>query len=125
MNYNIIAYSIYVLIMSIVIIKVGIICYRNGNVFVGNLMPYNLALCNYINKVLLAGYYLVNLGYSIYMISTWSTIHTKHEVVAQIAEHAGQIILLLALLHYINIIGIQLLIKHLGPSLNDKLKTEH
>lgn len=109
MNYNIIAYSIYGVLMSIVIIRVGTICYRNGNVFVASLMPDNLELCTYINKVLLVGYYLVNLGYSVYMISTWTAITSPHDVISNIASHAGQIIMLLAALHYINIAGLQLL----------------
>ena len=109
MNYNIIAYCLYGLLMSIVIVRVGTICYRNGNVFVASLMPDNLELCTYINKVLLAGYYLVNLGYSVYMISTWTAITTPHDVISNIASHAGQIIMLLAALHYINIAGLQLL----------------
>ncbi|AWH74345.1 hypothetical protein DCS32_09290 [Dokdonia sp. Dokd-P16] len=109
MSYNIIAYSIYGVLMSIVIIQVGKICYRNGNVFVASLMPDNLKLCTYINKVLLVGYYLVNLGYSVYMISTWNAITSPHDVISNIASHAGQIIMLLAALHYINIAGLQLL----------------
>ena len=109
MSYNIIAYSIYGLLMITVIIRVGTICYRNGNVFLARLTPDNLELCTYINKVLLAGYYLVNLGYSVYMISTWTVITTPLDIISNIASHAGQIIMLLAALHYINIAGLQLL----------------
>lgn len=109
MNYNLLSYLVYAVLMSTIIIRVGSLCYRNGNVYVSKLMPDNLELSIYINKVLLAGYYLVNIGYTVYMISTWDTIKNGQEMISHIATHASQIILLLALLHYMNIIGIQLL----------------
>lgn len=109
MNLNIIAYGIYGLLMSTIIIRVGLLCYRNGQVYVHNILPNQLEFSLYINKVLLAGYYLVNIGYSIYMISTWGTIWSLKEVFSQIAVHSGKIILLLALLHYMNMIGINLI----------------
>ena len=118
MNLNLLAYSIYALFMSVVIVRVGLLCYRHGQTYINNILPHNLDLSIYINKVLLTGYYLVNLGYSIYMISTWKSITTIQEVMAEIAGHSGEIILLLAILHYINMLGIHLLFNK-QPSLSN------
>ncbi len=110
MNYNIIAYIIYIIIMSIIIIQVGLICYRNGTIWVSYLIPENPSLCRYTNNILLTGYYLVNIGYSIFRISTWENISNATSIIATIASISGNIILLLAMLHYFNIIIIRLFI---------------
>ncbi|MFC4636236.1 hypothetical protein ACFO3O_20180 [Dokdonia ponticola] len=111
MNYNIITYFIYGCIMVFIIYKIGLICYRNGNIFVLHLMPNNAQLCLYINNILLTGYYLVNIGYVIYSISTWKTVYNPHNIIDTIATHSGGIILILAVLHYMNIIVLQLFFK--------------
>ncbi len=108
MNYNIITYFIYGCIMIFIIYKIGLICYRNGNIFVLHLMPNNAQLCLYINNILLTGYYLVNIGYAIYSISTWTTVRNPYNIIDTIATHTGSIILILAALHYMNIIVLQL-----------------
>ena len=71
-------------------------------------MPSNAQLCLYINNILLTGYYLVNIGYAIYTISTWTNITHPYNIVDTIASHVGTIILILAGLHYMNIIVLQL-----------------
>ena len=111
MNYNILAYFIYGCIMIYIIYRVGLICYRNGNVFVLQLMPNNAQLCLYINNILLTGYYLVNIGYAVYTISNWKTVSTIHGIIDTIASHIGSIVLILAVLHYFNIIALQLFFK--------------
>jgi len=111
MNYNILAYFIYGCIMIYIIYKVGLICYRNGNVFVLHLMPTNAQLCLYINNILLTGYYLVNIGYAVYTISTWKAVKNAYSVIDTIASHIGSIVLILAGLHYMNIIVLQLFFK--------------
>lgn len=109
MNLNILSYIVYSILTGIFIIHVGLVCYRNGNVYLANLLPHNLALGKLINKVLLIGYYLLNLGFAVYMISTWKVIHTPQDFISHIAKHSGNIIILLAILHYINMICIHLL----------------
>ncbi|GGG28552.1 hypothetical protein GCM10011344_31650 [Dokdonia pacifica] len=111
MNYNILSYLIYGCIMVYIIYKVGLICYRNGNVFVLHLMPTNTQLCLYINNILLTGYYLLNIGYAVYSISTWKTIQNTYSMIDTIASHVGSIVLTLAVLHYMNIIVLQLFFK--------------
>lgn len=111
MNYNIITYLIYGCMMTYIIYRIGLICYRNGNVFVLYLMPNNAQLCLYINNILLTGYYLVNIGYAVFIISTWETVHNIHSIIGSIASHSGNIILILAMLHYMNIVALQLLFR--------------
>ena len=103
MNYNIIAYLIFFLLIAFIVIKVGLICYDNGNIFVAELIPNHVELCQQINKVLLVAYYLLNLGYSAMTLIFWETISSLQMLVEVLALKSAIIIGLLSLLHYLNI----------------------
>ena len=81
MNLNIIGYLIYLSLTSIIIIKVGKLCYDNGNIFVSQLIPNHEELCLQINKTLLIGYYLLNLGYCAMTIISWEKIQTINQLI--------------------------------------------
>lgn len=104
MNLNIIGYSIYLLITTFIIIKVGKICYKNGNVYVAQLIPEHENLCLKINQILLVGYYLLNLGYCAMTLISWETIYNINQLVEVIAYKSAIIICTIAIMHYINII---------------------
>lgn len=103
MNYNIIAYLAFLLLITFIVIKVGRICYHNGNIFVAELIPDHTELCQQINKVLLVAYYLVNIGYSAMTLIFWETINSLQMLVEVLALKSAIIIGLLSLLHYLNI----------------------
>ncbi|MGN6509013.1 MAG: hypothetical protein ACTHLD_06090, partial [Chitinophaga sp.] len=70
---NTLAYLIYFVITGFITIWVGRRFYRNGRLFILALMRQDEALTDAINRILLIGYYLLNLGYATMMISTWET----------------------------------------------------
>ncbi|WP_300487468.1 hypothetical protein [Flavobacterium sp.] len=102
-HYNSIAYLLFLGLMSLVIVKIGRICYDNGNIFVATLIPDHKALCLQINKALLTGYYLLNIGYCAITITNWQTITTLSMLIEVIAIKAATILFLLAALHYTNL----------------------
>jgi hypothetical protein len=104
MNLNIIGYILYLIITIFIIIKVGKICYRNGNVFVAELIPDHEDLCQKINQVLLLGYYLLNIGYCAITLISWEKILSINQLIEVIAIKTAVIIFLISALHYMNII---------------------
>lgn len=103
MNLNILGYTIFLLITTYIIIVVGKLCYRNGNIFVLELIPDHEELCQQINKILLIGYYLINIGYCAMTLISWSDITNFTELVAIISSKTAVIVGILAILHYLNI----------------------
>jgi hypothetical protein len=103
MNLNLIAYSIFLIVVIYIIIVVGRICYRNGNIYVMELLPGHEDLCIRINKLLLLGYYLVNIGYAAITLISWEEIATMPQLVELIAIKTAVIVCLLSVLHYGNI----------------------
>lgn len=103
MNFNIIGYLIYLSISIFIIVKVGKICYQNGNIYVAQLIPNEIDICQKINQILLLGYYLLNIGYCAMTLSYWQKIVTTHQLIEIIAIKSGIIIISIAVLHYLNI----------------------
>lgn len=118
MNYNITGYFIFITIIVLIIVVVGKICYRNGNIFVAALIPGHLELCTQINKVLLVGYYLVNIGYAAMTLTSWETITSLLQLVEVITFKTSIIICVLSVLHYLNIILLTTAIQKLIKSIN-------
>lgn len=103
MNYNIIGYLIFHCFISFIVVKVGRICYDNGNIFVTELIPGHKELCQQINKILLVAYYLVNIGYSAMTLILWEKIISLEMLLEVLAIKLSVIITILSVLHYLNI----------------------
>jgi len=103
MNLNLAAYGLFFTIVLYIIIVVGNTCYRNGNIYVMELLPGHEELCLRINKILLLGYYLINIGYAATMLVGWDTITTMPQLVEVLAVKSAIIICILSALHYLNI----------------------
>ena len=106
---NVLAYIIYLLITYIITFRVGLIFYRNGKLYILELMRGDEHITHSINRLLLIGYYLLNLGYAALMISTWETVHNLEEVLVTVMSMTGKIMLTLAVIHFMNMAVIWLL----------------
>jgi len=105
---NLLAYAIYILITYLITVHAGLALYRNGRIYILQLLDGDESLTDQVNRILLTGYYLVNLGYAALKISSWQTIITFEELVSSLSSSIGNITLLLAVLHYINMTVIAL-----------------
>lgn len=108
---NTLAYIIYLFLTYLITVRVGFVFYRNGRVFILNLLNNDVSITDAINRILLIGYYLVNLGYAALMISTWDTIASWSELLSSITVMTGKIVLTLAVMHYFNMFVIYLISK--------------
>ncbi|MGR3790610.1 hypothetical protein ACUXZJ_06840 [Flavobacterium sp. TN-1] len=102
-NYNLIGYTFFLIIIIFIIAVVGKICYKNGNVYVNELIPNHADLCVQINKTLLVGYYLVNIGYSAMTLIWWNEIITIQQLIETLALKIATIAFILSFLHYSNL----------------------
>ncbi|WP_443946244.1 hypothetical protein ACJVDH_03785 [Pedobacter sp. AW1-32] len=103
MNFNVLGYSLFTLLIVVVILVVGQLCYKNGNIYVAALIPDRKDLCEHINKILLVGYYLVNIGYGTMTFIQWETILSVQQLVETLAIKVAWILAILCFLHYLNI----------------------
>jgi hypothetical protein len=101
----------YLLIGVPVIVWVGLDLFKNGLPLIVNLYQ-DIELSKTINKLLLVGYYLVNIGYlaiTVHIPREAIPISTGLEI---IAEKLGLILLILGILHLNNILVLNVLSKY-------------
>jgi len=103
MNLNIIGYIIYLVITIFIIVKVGKICYQNGNIYVAQLIRDHIDLCHKTNQILLVGYYLLNIGYCAMTLISWDKILSLTQLIEVISVKSAIIICGISVLHYFNI----------------------
>lgn len=104
--YNVIGYIIFLAVIFFITIRVGWVFYKNGEVYIAMLLPSELHLVQSINKLLLVGYYLLNLGYTTLTLSFWEKIYTTKMLFDVLFERVGTVVLLLAVMHYFNLFWI-------------------
>lgn len=99
---NTLAYIIYLSLTYLITVHAGLIFYRNGKVYILQLLDGDENLTSFINKMLLTGYYLLNLGYTALSIRSWNTIITWDQLIATVVMLTGKIMLILSLIHFMN-----------------------
>ena len=108
---NLLAYILYLAITYFVTVFAGQVFYRNGRVYILDLMDGNQLLADYINRMLLIGYYLLNLGYVALTLSEWRPGNIA-AIIEEISTRTGRIMLLLAIIHFVNMTVILLVSRH-------------
>jgi len=82
-----------------------------ANVFVGLFLLAMLgeeAITDSVNKVLLTGYYLINLGYVCVVLTLRSPVETVSDLIASLSISVGRIMIALSIMHYFNITAVVL-----------------
>lgn len=112
MSINITGYLCYFLITTFIIVRVGHLCYTNGNIFVKALFPDDDDFCIRLNKILLTGYYLLNSGYCATTLISWNTLTNYFQLLEELCLRTSYIMGIIAVLHYCNILFITKFIKN-------------
>lgn len=101
-NLTIVGYSIYLLITFYITIRVGWFFYTNGRVYLEDIFIDNPQMVDPINKILLTGYYLLNLGFATLNILTWENVENYILLIQALSQNIGMICVILGIVHYIN-----------------------
>jgi hypothetical protein len=103
MNYTEISYSIYLPITILLTMWVARTLFTNGRIFLIEIFHQDLVLADSVNKLLLVGFYLINIGYSVYTLKIWGTIDSTQAVIETLSQKIGWIILILGGMHFFNL----------------------
>jgi hypothetical protein len=101
-NYNFISYLIYLPITFYITVIVGWVLYKKGIVFLNDAFNSSTELASILNRFLLLGYYLLNLGYAAVSIHIFSEINSFTQLIEELSKRIGMLIIGLALMHYFN-----------------------
>jgi hypothetical protein len=111
MNYNVLAYIVFLTCIIFIIAYVGRYFYSNGRIFIVSLFNGNVELADQLNKLLLIAYYLFNIGYSFLKLKQWQKVGNLETFFSSLASNIGALIFILAVIHYFNMFIIYLLSK--------------
>jgi hypothetical protein len=103
MNYTEISYSVYLPVTILLTIWVARTLFTNGRIFLIEIFHQDLVLADSVNKLLLVGFYLINIGYSVYTLKIWGTIDSTQAVIETLSQKIGWIILILGGMHFFNL----------------------
>ena len=103
-SYNLIAYSIYIPLMLFVTFWIGRKLHKHGTVYLNAIFKEYLQVALAANDALLIAYYLLNIGYTLVILFFWEAVATWHSLVQTLSFNVSLILLVLAGIHFCNII---------------------
>lgn len=103
MNYFILTYSIYLLVSILLTIYVANVLFKNGRIFLVEIFENNEALADSVNRLLVVGFYLVNIGYVSLALKENFPIDSIQVVIERLSYKVGIIILILGAMHFMNL----------------------
>ncbi|UII20463.1 hypothetical protein [Fulvivirga ligni] len=103
MNYVILTYALYLPITIILTIWVARTLFNNGRVFLVDIFHGNEVLADSVNKLLVVGFYLINVGYAVFTLRIIGDIDTTQAVIEKLSMKLGAIILILGVMHFFNL----------------------
>ena len=103
MNYFILTYSIYFIVSVAVTIWVANVLFKNGHIFLVDIFHGNLELALSVNKLLVVGFYLINIGYMTLALKETDAIPDLQVVIEVLSYKIGWIILILWGMHFLNL----------------------
>ncbi len=103
MNYTILLYMIYLPMTVGLTVWVAQTLHKNGRIFLIDIFHKNDELADSVNKLLLIGFYLINIGYAVYTLRVFGMLHTAQDVIERLSVKIGAIILILGGMHFFNL----------------------
>jgi hypothetical protein len=77
--------------------------FKNGEVFLEEVFADNPRMASAVNRLLVVGFYLLNLGYAFMTLKAGNQVHTSTEGIETLAAKLGSLLLVLGALHMGNL----------------------
>ena len=103
MNFVILSYALYMPITVVLTVWVARTLFTNGRVFLVDIFHGNELLADSVNKLLLVGFYLINIGYAVYTMRIFGAITSAQALIETLSLKLGAIILILGGMHFFNL----------------------
>jgi len=103
MNYIILTYAIYLPLTIVLTVWVAKTLFTNGRVFLVDIFDRNELMADSVNKLLVVGFYLINIGYAVYTLQIFGEITSVQVVIEKLSLKIGSLILILGGMHFFNL----------------------
>lgn len=96
-------YLIYLVISIGLTVWVGRALHRGGRVFLVDVFKGNAELADSVNRLLLVGFYLVNLGYVVLALKIGYRVTGAQQAIEALSSKVGLVLLVLGAMHFANL----------------------
>jgi len=103
MNYFICTYAFYLVISIALTVWVANVLFKNGRIFLVDIFHGNTQLADSVNRLLVVGFYLINIGYMSLAMKEENGIGSTQVVLEVLSRKLGWIILILGAMHFLNL----------------------
>jgi hypothetical protein len=103
MDMTVLAYVVYLLISVCLTVWVARTLSSNGRVFLADVLHGNEDLADAVNRLLVVGFYLVNLGFVALYLKSGDTIDDARQVFEALSVKLGVVLLVLGVMHLGNV----------------------
>jgi len=103
MNWTTGTYVVYLLVAVPLTVWVAMTLSRNGRVFLADVFGDNEALADAVNRLLVVGFYLLNLGFVMLYLRTGSEVDDLTGLFKALSVKIGIVTLVLGVLHFFNV----------------------
>jgi len=104
MSYTLLTYLIYLGLAFVLTFLVGRSLFRNGRPFLVDIFNGDTKLADSINRLLLTGFYLLNVGYVSLSMYSSQNIRTVEHMVEKLSYKLGILFLILGVVHILNLV---------------------
>lgn len=98
------SYAVYVFLSVAFTVWVAQTLHKNGRLFLVDVFRGNEALASSVNHLLVVGFYLVNLGFISFALSTGRRIETVRESIELLSGKIGGVLVVLGVMHFFNLL---------------------
>ncbi len=99
----VVAYAVYVLVSVALTVWVGRTLTRHGEVFLVDVFEGEPALAHAVNRLLVVGFYLLNLGYVAFALRIGGDVPDARSAIESLSTKIGGVLLVLGVVHLGNV----------------------
>lgn len=99
----VVTYLVYLAISVTLTVWVAQTLFRNGRVFLVEVFHGDNDLADSVNRLLVVGFYLINLGYMSLMLKIGTPIAGAQDSIEALSTKVGMVLLILGAMHFFNL----------------------
>jgi hypothetical protein len=103
MNLSLFTYLAYLVLSISLTIWVAQTLHKNGRYFLVDVFQGDWAMADSVNRLLVVGYYLINLGYVCLMLKLGYAVPDMTGAIEALSEKVGMVLVVLGIMHFFNL----------------------
>src|SRR5579871_5435346 len=102
--YIVISYSVYLAVTLAVTVWTARTLHSSGRIFLVDAFHGNEPLADSVNRLLVVGFYLINVGFVSMALETQATVESARQAIELISGKVGMVLLVLGVMHFFNLL---------------------